>query len=624
MATYKEIKGVTVQTKDEDPVQNVGSWASGTNINTARAFTGGAGTQSANLVFGGKYDPTPRAITEQWDGSTWTEVNDLNTTRQSMAAMGTSTSAVAAGGRVSVPTDTSSSETWNGSAWTEGNDLNSERYSIANRGAGTQTAGLCAGGRNKGPGAYDALTEEYNGTSWSEVNDLPAGVESGSGLGTQTAAGLWGGYTGSYRATGLLYDGTNWTSTTDFPFPSGSASESGTTTAGLLFGIYNDSSPGYVANTVSWDGTAFTEENDLATARGAGGGGKAGLNTNQNAIMVGGFESGGTYYANVEDWNFPPVTQDKLKEGMIFLSAGTTLKGFGKAAGIPAATWATGGSLNVTSKNTIQGAGTQTAALSAGGSSGDPAGDTKVATAEEYNGTSWTEVNDLNSAKFICTTTGTQTAAILFGGSPAVAETEHYNGSTWTEVGDLNTGRYEIAAAGGYTAGLAFTGRTPGTTYNSINESWNGSAWSEQADLSTARRGAYGSGSQTAALCSSGSINSAPTYLTPNVESWDGSSWTEIANVNTQRYAGGAAGVQTSTLIIGGYSTPPGDSEVEHWNGTSWTEVNDLSTGRASGASLGGTQSSAAAALYAGGTPPNTAITEEFTADATLSTVTVS
>ena len=29
MATYKEIKGVTVQTRDEDPVLNVGTWASG-------------------------------------------------------------------------------------------------------------------------------------------------------------------------------------------------------------------------------------------------------------------------------------------------------------------------------------------------------------------------------------------------------------------------------------------------------------------------------------------------------------------------------------------------------------------------------------------------------------------
>jgi hypothetical protein len=29
MATYKEIKGVTVQTRDEDPTVNAGVWSSG-------------------------------------------------------------------------------------------------------------------------------------------------------------------------------------------------------------------------------------------------------------------------------------------------------------------------------------------------------------------------------------------------------------------------------------------------------------------------------------------------------------------------------------------------------------------------------------------------------------------
>ena len=40
MATYKEIKGVTVQTRDEDPVGNVGSWSSGGSLNTARGGMG--------------------------------------------------------------------------------------------------------------------------------------------------------------------------------------------------------------------------------------------------------------------------------------------------------------------------------------------------------------------------------------------------------------------------------------------------------------------------------------------------------------------------------------------------------------------------------------------------------
>ena len=45
MATYKEIKGVTVQTKDTDPEVNVGSWmvlgASASDMNTASWITTG-------------------------------------------------------------------------------------------------------------------------------------------------------------------------------------------------------------------------------------------------------------------------------------------------------------------------------------------------------------------------------------------------------------------------------------------------------------------------------------------------------------------------------------------------------------------------------------------------------
>ena len=49
---------------------------------------------------------------------------------------------------------------------------------------------------------------------------------------------------------------------------------------------------------------------------------------------------------STEEFSFPPPTAAILTEGDVFLSGGTTLKGFGKAAGIPAATWASGGSIN--------------------------------------------------------------------------------------------------------------------------------------------------------------------------------------------------------------------------------------------------------------------------------------
>jgi hypothetical protein len=40
-----------------------------------------------------------------------------------------------------------------------------------------------------------------------------------------------------------------------------------------------------------------------------------------------------------------------------------------------------------------------------------------------WNGTSWTEVNDLNTARYILGGAGTQTAALAFGGftTPVVA-----------------------------------------------------------------------------------------------------------------------------------------------------------------------------------------------------------
>ncbi len=45
---------------------------------------------------------------------------------------------------------------------------------------------------------------------------------------------------------------------------------------------------------------------------------------------------------------------------------------------------------------------------------------------ETYNGTSWTELNDLNSAVETSEGAGTQTAGIAIGGSPRTAVVEQY------------------------------------------------------------------------------------------------------------------------------------------------------------------------------------------------------
>src|SRR5210317_734693 len=181
MTEYKGIKGGKVQNFDTDPDnpyvgqvwynQTLGdlrvrattlttAWASGGNLNTARGYLAGANNapQSTGLGFGGDVPPPRAALTEQYDGTSWTEVNDLNTARNALAAVGAdNTSALAFGGNPPVRNET---EEWNGSSWTEVNNLNTAREWLA--GAGIKTAALAFGGQAPG---YVASTEQWNGTS---------------------------------------------------------------------------------------------------------------------------------------------------------------------------------------------------------------------------------------------------------------------------------------------------------------------------------------------------------------------------------------------------------------------------------------------------------------------------
>ena len=71
---------------------------------------------------------------ESWNGTAWTEVNELNT-KEVGISFGTSTATLVVGGWFSKCFSESSVESWNGSAWTEVNDLNTARF--WNGGAGT-------------------------------------------------------------------------------------------------------------------------------------------------------------------------------------------------------------------------------------------------------------------------------------------------------------------------------------------------------------------------------------------------------------------------------------------------------------------------------------------------------
>ena len=68
---------------------------------------------------------------------------------------------------------------------------------------------------------------------------------------------------------------------------------------------------------------------------------------------------------------------------------------------------------------------------------------------------------------------GTYTAALAFGGTTGdlTAVTETWNGTNWTEVADLNTARRYLGGVGTNTAALAFGGDSGSAT--AATEEWS-------------------------------------------------------------------------------------------------------------------------------------------------------
>ncbi len=89
---------------------------------------------------------------------------------------------------------------------------------------------------------------------------------------------------------------------------------------------------------------------------------------------------------------------------------------------------------------------------------------------------------------------GLFTAAICAGGeTPGVtANTESYNGTSWTEVNNMNTSRRALGGSGIQTLGIVYAGTTGSVT--GATESWDGTSWTEVADVSTARSALAGLG----------------------------------------------------------------------------------------------------------------------------------
>ena len=579
-------------------------------------------------------DPSPAAAGEMWYNSTsqtlkgvvlvsaWSSGGVYPGSQSYFAGMGTQTAGLAAGG--DTPGVTNISAEYNGSSWTAGNNIGTARRGMAQAGGSPQTAGLIFGGSNGAVPTQYANVEEYDGTSWSEVNNMPANQNNFGGLGTQTAALQIGSNPGT--AT-FEYDGTNWTA-------GGALGQTrtnsigvgaGTQTAGLA--VAGGPNPAVAGKVEEYNGTSWTAVTALPVVRQQ----TACCGTQTNALQSGGsdyptspsarntsFSYDGTNWAAQANLGTSRYSQATSGGGTASLVVGgrtpvgtNATEEFSYSIFSPiAATWASGGNLGTARDEGGAAANAVSdAALYFGGYNGSALGVT-----EEYNGTSWSEQNDLITARSgRLGGAGTQTAGLCFGGNPGGGLNEEYDGTSWTERGDLNTPRNQLCGVGISTAALAYGGQTTPSGLNNTEE-YDGSSWTAQNTLNTARYGFSGAGLQTSALAFCG-VQSPPT-ISNDTEEYNGTSWTSVNDMIQPAFNHGGSGAQTAALLFGGQTgTSTGGAKTSAafgYDGTNWSTRPSMGTTRSQISGSSGT-SNISAAAFGGTIPPYSTATEEFT-----------
>jgi len=256
-----------------------GAWASAPAMGTGR-YLGGYGTNtptSAAITFGG-HSTTSTALTETFDGSSWSEQPDMNTARSRIKGFGTQTAAAVMGGRqVGVPPNTNmnDAEEYNGSSWTSVTNYPSDNRGIG--GAGTQTAGLAIGGVD--PAIANVF--DYDGTNWTAAEgNLNTARGYISGWGTQTAAGAAGGSVSPNKQY-EEYNGSSWTAKGSLLVSGDNISGSGSNPS-AIFASGNAQPVGQ-----AWNGTAWATSPSRGTGS-VGGIFAAGIDST-SALVSGGY-----------------------------------------------------------------------------------------------------------------------------------------------------------------------------------------------------------------------------------------------------------------------------------------------------------------------------------------------
>jgi len=465
---------------------------------------------------------------------------------------------------------------------------------------------------NSTSGANKALVQIK---AWSSGGNLGTARYNLAGAGTQTAALAFNGSAypnppNPRTNSTEEYSGFSWSA----------GGNLNTTTLGAFgFGIQtaavaasgDNNTPTWEISTQEYNGSSWTTVNNMTTAG------------RRNGDAVGILTAGVAFGGNVLPSGYTNATEEY---------DGTN--------------WTAGGNLT-TARESFSAAGTQTAALGAGGSNGS-----NVSNVEQYDGSTWTAVTSLPTARGAGSGSGIQTNALIFAGS-GIATSLQYDGTNWTSSATMGTARGGLASAqsGTAVAALGFGGYVPGSgsinnteEYNSNINAITKAAWASGGNQNTPRVYSGGSGPVTSALIIGGfngpglggfmddsetyngtswttitnfpynavgmfglgdaeafiggaGYNNSASHVTTTAE-WSGSSWTSGGNVNGVGQGAGGTGTQTAG-IIGNRSTGSG-AQAEEYDGSSWTTTPATNVAGAAGGGMAGTQT---AALLYGASP---------------------
>jgi hypothetical protein len=305
---------------------------------------------------------------------------------------------------------------------------------------------------NSTSNAFKETLTDIPGATWASGGDVNSARTNSQGAGaSHSSAIIWSGESPSPadRSKTESYNGTSWTEVNDINSARIYSFGDGSQTSAFAAGGHNPSNPGtYRTETETWDGTSWTVLGPANLNTGRGQGGSNGVTTSGLAYTG---ESPG-----------PPYS---------FYNVAEELDG---------STWTNISNLNRGPNNqscrftSVHLGRTAPASRVAGGGYNAP--NSGVDLNEEWNGTSWAEEAELNTARgALVGGSGTVDNCIIFGGGSAwnasLANTEFWNGSSWTELNDLATVRAFAGNAGSSaTNAMCATGRS--TTAIANTEEW--------------------------------------------------------------------------------------------------------------------------------------------------------